>query len=124
MLSVVVIVAVVLMLTRHVSLNACVCMYIRFSPYCSIVCKRSTVFLWRVQPRAVVSCVLFVLLFQLNFSQIRSSSRPGTATAVTPSIGTSHHTPIAAVVPDTMIPMSVQRTPPSPAQMDPFYTQG
>ena len=123
MLSVVVIVAVVLMLTRHVSLNAVyVCAYTSHHPV--VVCERSTVFLWRVQPRAVVSCVLFVLLFQLNFSQIRSSSRPGTATAVTPSIGTSHHTPIAAVVPDTMIPMSVQRTPPSPAQMDPFYTQG
>lgn len=61
---------------------------------------------------------------QLNFSQIRSSSRPGTAAAVTPSMGTLHNTPIASMAPDTMVPMSTQRTPPSPAQMDPFYTQG
>ena len=71
-----------------------------------------------------VEGMCFLSSLQLNFSQIRSSSRPGTAAAVTPSMGTLHNTPIASMAPDTMVPMSTQRTPPSPAQMDPFYTQG
>lgn len=74
---------------------------------------------------SVSDSFVYFCSFQLNFSGI-SASRPSTAVVVTPSQGMTQGTPIATVLPDTwgMVPTSVQRTPPSPAQMDPFYTQG